>query len=123
MVKIAIIDDDIDIVDAVKLILTSKGFQVVSAMNANDGLKLIETEKPDIILLDVMMEEPDDGFFLAMKLRKMGIKTPIFLLTSIAKVTGFDYGANDVIPIEEFLEKPVQSEVLIEKINKYLRQK
>ncbi|MGB9770637.1 MAG: response regulator transcription factor [Candidatus Kapaibacteriota bacterium] len=123
MVKIAIIDDDIDIVDAVKLILTSKGYQVVSAMNANDGLKLIETEKPDIILLDVMMEEPDDGFFLAMKLRKMGIKTPIFLLTSIAKVTGFDYGANDVIPIEEFLEKPVQSEVLIEKINKYLRQK
>ncbi|MEJ5285781.1 MAG: response regulator [Candidatus Kapaibacterium sp.] len=123
MVKVAIVDDDIDIVDAVKLILTAKGFQVVSATNANDGLKLIETEKPDIILLDVMMEEPDDGFYLAMKLRKIGISTPIFLLTSVSKVTGFDYSGSEALPIEEFIEKPVQSDLLIEKINKYLGQR
>lgn len=123
MVKIAIIDDDVDIVDAVKLILTAKGYQVVSAQNVNDGLKLIETEKPDLILLDVMMEEPDDGFFLAMKLRKIGIKTPIFLLTSIAKVTGYEYAGSDALPVDEFLEKPVKSDVLIEKINEYLGQK
>lgn len=123
MVKIAIIDDDVDIIDAVKLILTGKGYEVVSAQNASDGLKLIENEKPDIILLDVMMEEPDDGFYLAMKLRKMGINTPIFLLTSIAKVTGFEYAGSDNLPVDEFLEKPLQSDVLIEKINKYLGQK
>jgi CheY-like chemotaxis protein len=123
MVKIAIIDDDKDIIDAVSLVLSSKGFNVVSAMNANEGLKLIETEKPDIILLDVMMEEPDDGFFLAMKLRKMGVTTPIFLLTSISKVTGFEYAGSENLPVEEFLEKPLQSELLLEKIKKYLEQK
>jgi len=123
MVKIAIIDDDKDIIDAVSLVLSSKGFNVVSAMNANEGLKLIETEKPDIILLDVMMEEPDDGFFLAMKLRKMGVTTPIFLLTSISKVTGFEYAVSENLPVEEFLEKPLQSELLLEKIKKYLEQK
>jgi CheY-like chemotaxis protein len=123
MVKIAIIDDDKDIIDAVSLVLSSKGYNVVSAMNANEGLKLIETEKPDIILLDVMMEEPDDGFFLAMKLRKLGVTTPIFLLTSISKVTGFEYAGSENLPVEEFLEKPLQSELLLEKIKKYLEQK
>ncbi|MCX7909419.1 MAG: response regulator [Ignavibacteria bacterium] len=123
MAKVAIIDDDVDIIDAVSLVLQSKGFSVVSAKNANDGLKLVESESPDIILLDVMMEEPDDGFYFAMKLRKMGIKTPIFLLTSISKVTGFDYAGSESLPVEEFLEKPLQSDVLIEKINKYLGQK
>lgn len=123
MVKIAIIDDDKDIIDAVSLVLSSKGYNVVSAMNANEGLKLIETEKPDIILLDVMMEEPDDGFFLAMKLRKLGVTTPIFLLTSISKVTGFEYAGSENLPVEEFLEKPLQSDLLLEKIKKYLEQK
>lgn len=123
MVKIAIIDDDVDIIDAVKLILSGKGYLVVSAQNANDGLKLIENEKPDLILLDVMMEEPDDGFYLAMKLRKMGISTPIFLLTSVAKVTGFEYAGSESLPVEEFLEKPLQSNILFEKIEKYLGQK
>jgi Response regulator containing CheY-like receiver, AAA-type ATPase, and DNA-binding domains len=64
MAKIAIIDDDQDIIDAVTITLTAKGYQVVSAKNVNDGMKLVENEKPDLILLDVMMEEPDDGFYL-----------------------------------------------------------
>ncbi len=123
MVKVAIIDDDKDIIDAVMLVLGSKGYDVVFAMNANDGLILIQNEKPDIILLDVMMEEPDDGFYLAMKLRKLGIKTPILLLTSIAKVTGFEYAGSENLPVEEFLEKPLRSELLLEKIKNYIEQK
>lgn len=123
MVKVAIVDDDIDIIDAVSLILKNQGIEVVSATNSTDGLKLIESERPDLILLDVMMEEPDDGFFLAMKLRKMGFEKPILLLTSIAKVSGYNFGVTENLPVDEFLEKPIKSEELLRIINKYLGEK
>jgi len=118
--KIAIIDDDQDIIDAVTITLTAKGYQVVSAKNVNDGMKLVENEKPDLILLDVMMEEPDDGFYLATKLRKAGAQTPIFLLTSVSKATGLEFAGSQTLQVNEFLEKPLSSEILLQKINQYL---
>ena len=69
MAKIAIIDDDPDIVDASSLVLTSKGYDVITASNPDDGYKIVMDQNPDLIILDVMMIEPDDGFFLAQKLR------------------------------------------------------
>lgn len=120
MAKIAIIDDDQDIIDAISIALTTKGYEVVSAKDSNEGLKLIENEKPDLILLDVMMEEPDDGFFLATKLRQMGYETPIFLLTSILKATGLNFAGSRTLPVNEFLEKPISSDNLLQKIKAYL---
>jgi DNA-binding response OmpR family regulator len=120
MAKIAIIDDDQDIIYAVTITLTAKGYQVVSAKNVNDGMKLVENEKPDLILLDVMMEEPDDGFYLATKLRKAGVQTPIFLLTSVSKATGLEFAGSQTLQVNEFLEKPLSSEILLQKINQYL---
>lgn len=122
MVKVAIIDDDKDIIDAVRLILNNKGIEVVYATNVKDGYELIDKENPDLILLDVMMEEPDDGFFLAMKLKKMGFEKPILLLTSIGKVSGYEFVVSENLPVDEFLEKPIKSDVLLETINKYLGQ-
>ncbi len=116
MYKIAIIDDDPDIVEAVTMVLESKGFAVVSAMNVDTGNKLVETEKPDLILLDVMMDEPDDGFYLSNKLRKKGVKTPIILLTSVSKSLGFEFGQGTTLPVNDFLEKPVLSHILLDKI-------
>ena len=65
MAKIAIIDDDPDIVDASSLVLQSKGYDVITASNPTDGYKIVMDQNPDLIILDVMMNEPDDGFFLA----------------------------------------------------------
>ena len=67
MAKIAIIDDDPDIIDASSLVLTSKGHEVITANNPDDGYKIVKENSPDLIILDVMMNEPDDGFFLAQK--------------------------------------------------------
>lgn len=120
MKKIAVIDDDKDIVDALNLLLKIKGYNVVTAGNIRDGSHLIETEKPDLIFLDVMMDEPDDGFYLAMKLRSKGIQTPIVLLTSVSKSTGLDFSQSRTLPVDEFLEKPVNLSVLENIINKYL---
>ena len=91
MFKIVIIDDDPDIVEATTMLFESKGYITASASNVEDALALVPKEKPDVIILDVMMEEPDDGFYLANKFRKIGINTPIIMLTSVSKAFGFDF--------------------------------
>ena len=120
MSKIAIIDDDPDIVEATTILLESKGYSVVKAGNVDEARSLVNDEKPDLILLDVMMVEPDDGFYLANKFRKEGITTPIILLTSVSKSLGYEFGKSDTLPIDDFIEKPVSSAVLLEKINKFI---
>ena len=122
MSKIAVIDDDPDIVEATRIVLESKGFTVVSAVNVDEALDLVDNENPDLIILDVMLVEPDDGFYLANKFRKKGIKKPIIMLTSVSKVFGFDYDKSDVLPVEDFIEKPVSSEELLAKVDQYLKQ-
>lgn len=121
MAKIAIIDDDPDIIEATTVLLESKGYNVVSAGNVEDALKLVQDEKPDLIILDVIMEESDDGFYLASKFRKLGIQTPIIMLTSIAKATGYNFGTEGQIPIQDFLEKPVPPTELLNKVAIHLK--
>lgn len=121
MYKIAIIDDDPDIVEALTILLKSKGYSVTTAINVETGTKLVESENPDLILLDVMMDEPDDGFYMANKLRKKGFKKPIILLTSVSKSIGFEFGQGDTLPVDDFLEKPVLSNILLEKLEFHLK--
>jgi len=123
MTKIAIIDDDPDILDATGLVLASKGYEVVTATNPDDGYKIVKENYPDLIILDIMMNEPDDGFFLAQKFRRENIKTPILMYTSISKSFGMDYGVNELVPVDEFVEKPISSEQLIETVEKLLHRK
>ena len=63
MALIAVIDDDPDILDASSLVLSAKGYEVITANNPDDGYKIVKEKNPDLIILDVMMNEPDDGFF------------------------------------------------------------
>lgn len=121
MTLIAVIDDDADIREASEIVLTSKGYQVVTASNPKDGYEIIKNKKPDLIILDVMMDEPDDGFFLAQRLRKEKITTPILMYTSISKTTGMDYGAGDMVPVDDFVEKPISPDALIQKVEKLLK--
>jgi DNA-binding response OmpR family regulator len=122
MAKIAIIDDDPDIIDASSLVLTSKGYEVITANNPDDGYKIVKENSPDLIILDVMMNEPDDGFFLAQKFRKNNITTPIIMYTSVSKTTGIEYGVNEMVPVNEYVEKPISPAQLIEKVEKLLHQ-
>jgi DNA-binding response OmpR family regulator len=123
MIKIAIIDDDPDILDVSSVVLTSKGYAVVTALNPDDGYKLIQDQKPDLIILDVMMNEPDDGFFLAQKLRRDKIDTPIIMYTSVSKALGYNFGKSEIVPVDEYVEKPISPDELIEKVEKLLHAK
>ncbi len=123
MALIAIIDDDHDILDASSLVLNSRGFKVITALNPDDGYKIVKENKPDLIILDVMMNEPDDGFYLAQKFRKEKILTPIIMYTSVSKSFGMDFGVNELVPVNEFVEKPISPDQLIEKVEALLSSK
>lgn len=125
MSTILLIDDDPDFVDATRLILEKNKYKVITAANAEEGWTKAQSENPDLILLDVMMETPDSGFQLAYKIRndKKLKNKPILLLTAIGRVTGFKFDKKkdeDFLPVEEYIEKPVKPEILLEKISKAL---
>ncbi|MCY3022671.1 MAG: response regulator [Planctomycetota bacterium] len=124
MAKVLVVDDDPDVVEACCLVLEQKGHKVSSAYNRADGMKAIKTEKPDLLILDVMMEQPDDGLAMAQDLRRDGYSAPILMLTSISKVTGLSYGKDsELVPVDDFVEKPVSAATLTAKVAELLAKK
>jgi len=121
MSLIAVIDDDHDILDASTLVLSAKGYDVITADNPDDGYKIVKEKKPDLIILDVMMNEPDDGFFLAQKFRKEHLDIPIIMYTSVSKALGLEFAAGEMVPVDEFIEKPISPDTLIDKVEKLLQ--
>jgi DNA-binding response OmpR family regulator len=123
--KILIIDDDIDLVEAMRLTLESAGFIVVDAQDGQKGLEKIDQEQPDLVLLDVMMETQDEGFHIAYQIRNNSKTTdlPIIMLTAVGQETGFSFDKDkdeDFLPVNEFMEKPVNPDVLIEAVRTHL---
>ena len=121
MSLIAIIDDDQDILDASTLVLSAKGYDIITADNPDDGYKIVKEKKPDLIILDVMMNEPDDGFFLAQKFRKEHLDIPIIMYTSVSKALGLEFAVGEMVPVDEFIEKPISPDTLIDKVEKLLQ--
>jgi len=121
MALILFVDDDPDIVEAGSIVLESAGHTVVAAYNREDGMAAVRSKKPDLLILDVMMQEPDDGIAMAVDLRKAGFKKPILMLTSLSKVVGYSYGReDDVVPVDDFQEKPIEPATLVAKVNELL---
>lgn len=119
--KILIVDDDPDVVVAVQLVLEKEGYAVSSASNSGDGLRAVEELKPDLLVLDVMMEEPDDGLRLARELRRKGHALPILMLTSVNQAMGLRIDKDEeIVPVDEFLEKPADPTTLVEKVKQLL---
>jgi DNA-binding response OmpR family regulator len=121
MPVILIVDDDPDLVDACSRFLTREGFEVEVARSRAEGMQAVESREPDLIILDVMMQQPDDGIAMARDLRRMEYDRPIIMLTSLSRVTGMEYGADDeFIPVDMFLEKPVTRDELVARVQDLL---
>ena len=122
MAKILIVDDDPDIIEAGKLVLEREGYEVEGASNRAEGLVRIEESKPDLLILDVMMEEPDDGLNMARELRKTGHTLPIIMLTSVNAAMGLNIDKDEeMVPVDEFQSKPVEPATLIAKVRGLLQ--
>ena len=121
MPKILIVDDDTDFVEAVKMVLESNGYEVVSAHSREEGMQSIQTTNPDLMILDVMMDSPDDGFTMAHDIRKKGFGKPILMLSSVSKVTGMSFDKDaDLVPVDAFEEKPIRPEKLLNQVKTLL---
>ncbi len=121
--KILVADDDADVQEILKLGLTKAGFEVITASNGEEALQSISSEEPDLVVLDVMMTQPDEGFYVAQKIKKSDQPIPIIMLTGVGRATGWDYDADEkMIPVDVFLNKPVKPETLVEKINELLQE-
>ena len=108
MAKILIVDDDPDMVEASRIVLERDGYSVENASNVEEGLQKLAEGKPDLLILDVMMEEPDDGLRFARQVRRMGNTLPILMLTSVNRALGIQIGKDEeMVPVDEFVEKPV----------------
>lgn len=122
---ILVVDDDIDLVEIIRVTLEREGYKVIDAQSGDRGLDLARTKNPDLIILDVMMGTVDEGFQVAYQLRnESGTKdTPILMLTAVADQTGFRFDAGkdqDFLPVNEFLEKPVSPRRLVDLVRKHL---
>jgi len=127
MAKILIIDDDADITEAMRVVLESKSHWVISAKSGEEGLAKARAQRPDLIILDVMMETTDKGFEVARELKKDDLlkSVPVLMLTALKDKMGLDFkkeaGDSVWLPVEAYLEKPLKPEDLISKVEHFLR--
>jgi CheY-like chemotaxis protein len=119
--KILVIDDDPDFVESVENLLEAKGYQVVSASNGKEGVEKAKTEKPDLILLDVMMNTKDEGFNVAREMNEIPeVKgTPVVMVTGVRKEMNLPFGFEPDetwLPVKQIVEKPVKPETLLKAV-------
>ncbi len=123
--KVLIIDDDVEYVDAITNLLDARGYTVVSAHNGIDGVAAAKANKPDLIILDVMMTTQSEGFDVARELQAdEDIKgTPVVMITGVRKELNLPFGLepdSDWLPVKALLEKPVKPEVLLKTLEDHI---
>jgi len=127
MIRVLLVDDDPDFIEANSIVLEASGFEVLTASSGADGLRMVKEEKPDVVILDVMMENTDEGFAVARRIRsRLRSDVPIIMLTSVGKVTGYDFNPEenpDFFPIDVFLEKPVPPSILVNRVREVLKKR
>ncbi|MGQ9800452.1 MAG: response regulator [Candidatus Saccharicenans sp.] len=135
MAKILLVDDDRDLTESLSQVLKVKGYEVEVAHSGQEGLKKLLEVKPDLVILDVMMETDTAGFEAVYKIRSDRPDSryrefkdlPIIILTAIDQVTNSRFSLDQEESFlpghNEFLTKPVEIEELLEKIDRKLAKK
>jgi len=125
-VRVLLVDDDPDFVETTKLALEAGGCEVEVASSGKEALEKAPQVKPDVIVLDVMMETTTEGFHVAKDLRdnQQTASIPIIMLTSIDQAMDLPWKMDrddEYNPVDLFLEKPVEPKKLLEEINKVVK--
>ena len=123
MAHILLVDDDQDLVEMNKTVLTQRGHKVTVAYSAAEATKVARANLPDLAVLDVMMEDKTVGFALARDLHHLSPRLPMIMLTGIRKEMQLGYGFEPDetwLPVSKFIEKPVNPRVLADEAEKLL---
>ena len=123
---ILLVDDDIDYLFQLKLHLERFGFKVISAESQKEAEELLAIVKPDLAIVDLMMENEDSGFILCFKMKRKYPDVPIILSTAVSAETGLLFGINSEeerkwIKADLYLEKGITPEQLQKEITKLLK--
>jgi len=119
--KILLVDNQADFVETQKAALEGSGYEVITAATGTDGLETVRAEMPDLVILEVMLEEHDTGFEVTRRIKSDPLfqKIPVLMVSSVAQATGYRFSMNEDgywIKADGYLEKPVSPDVLIEHV-------
>jgi len=127
--RILIVDDDPDFVAVMKVVLESERYTVAAACDREQGMDKIQADKPDLIIMDVMMSTWSDGFEMSRDLKQdpRYQDIPILMLTGVQEKAGISFkstaGDPQWLPVNGFLDKPVEREVLLDEVRNLLSRK
>jgi DNA-binding response OmpR family regulator len=127
--KILVVDDDPDILDAVTMILESKGYKVVTARDGIEGLANLKAEHPDLMILDLMMPKMD-GFAVCKELQDPRWAKyrdiPILILTSVREEASrrrYELETGLELDVDDYVEKPMSPDVLLARVSTLIKKK
>jgi two-component system alkaline phosphatase synthesis response regulator PhoP len=123
--KILIIDDDKDYGEALRIVLESNGYTVHHVLNIDDGRKTVEKNRPDLIILDVMMDKHTDGFEFCYNLKhdEQCSTIPILMVTAVTEKTGFKFSPEtdgEYLQADDYVAKPIPVAELLSRVNKLI---
>jgi two-component system, OmpR family, alkaline phosphatase synthesis response regulator PhoP len=123
--RIMIVDDDQDYGDALRIVLENNGYEVKHVLNIRDGQKALEGEKPNLIILDVMMDKHTDGFDFCYNLKHdEACRTiPIMMVTAVTEKTGFKFSPEtdgEYLEADAYVAKPIPVAELLSRVNKMI---
>lgn len=123
MANILLVDDDQDLIEMNRTVLTQRGHSVAAAYSAAEARQSALADSPDLAVLDVMMEDKTAGFDLARQLHEKLPQLRLIMLTGIRKEMqlGYTFEPDDTwLPVSKFLEKPINPRVLADEVDKLL---
>ncbi len=123
---ILLVDDDEDYLFQTRLNIEQFGFKVITAESQAEAEKLLDSLKPDLAILDLMMENEDSGFILAFKLKRKYPDVPVIIATAVAAETGMSFGVSSEedrkwIKADLYIEKGIRADQLYKEIIKLLK--
>ncbi|MBN1554862.1 MAG: response regulator [Phycisphaerae bacterium] len=124
---ILLVDDDLDILEQLTAILTPQGYQIVTAGGREDAEEQLLMTRPDLAILDVMMEQSDAGFVLAHHVKRLYPDTPVILLTSVTAATSLSFQGvspdmKSWMNADVIVNKPVRPEQIVAEVRRLLRE-
>jgi len=126
--KILVIDDDPDMHEVIEIILSGKGYEIQHCRTGDTGFMAMQRSRPDLVLLDIMLADPNEGLQVACRMRQdEHLKTiPIIFMSAIGESLGTEYG-KEVCPValaaDMFLEKPLDASTVREAVEWVLSHK
>ncbi|MBU4319596.1 MAG: response regulator [Nitrospinae bacterium] len=125
--KILVVDDDPDILEAIGIVLEANGYKVVTARDGVDGLTRLKEEKPDLMILDLLMPRLD-GFGVCKELKDPRwtkyARIPIIILSSVredASRRRYELETGLQLDVDDYVEKPIEHTILLERVENILK--